>query len=393
MAATRPAHDIVSPILGPVEVQRAVVTLQESLEKLQFLGTITPDVMQHRDELSKFVGEEISRTLKEQRGLETRYEELISFRASLKGLVNKTKYKELQVEIQDVSRALRESTKNLCRNLKDNPNIAGNLLKIQRESADLMDILSKTIRELREKGTFNTVINRVEQDKAQKARLAKIIQEEKETTSAVQQIEFDIRTEGSKHDKEVKQQKEKIAKLKEELLAIKYKTTVDTKYLRREATSKSASIYRTYQQEERELENEIKELTNRHEMEVLVHEKTKDFLKKKHNMLQNEKENWEKKIESDYSKLDEEFQNLKSKRDSNFEKLEKLRKRRQKELQSELEDKAERLRIEEVERAKAEFAGRQNDACIVIQKQFRLFLKWKQEEAAKKATGKKKKKK
>ena len=61
-----------------------------------------------------------------------RYEELIAQRGILKGLANKSKYKQNQVEIQDVSRALRESTKNLCRNLKDNPNISGNLMKIQK---------------------------------------------------------------------------------------------------------------------------------------------------------------------------------------------------------------------------------------------------------------------
>ncbi len=46
---------------------------------------------------------------------------------------NKTAYKENQLAIQEVSLALRESTKNLCKNLKENPNISGNLFKIQQE--------------------------------------------------------------------------------------------------------------------------------------------------------------------------------------------------------------------------------------------------------------------
>jgi hypothetical protein len=40
--------------------------------------------VQHRDELSKFLGDEISRTLQEQRRLEAKYEELIAQRAALK---------------------------------------------------------------------------------------------------------------------------------------------------------------------------------------------------------------------------------------------------------------------------------------------------------------------
>lgn len=111
--------------------------------------SIQPDVLAHRDELSQFMGDEISRIIREQRALEKRYEELIAQRGALKaglctvvaagwqlcsrslarvcarvglvlvqGLSNKTRYKENQREIQDVSRALRESTKKLCRNLK-----------------------------------------------------------------------------------------------------------------------------------------------------------------------------------------------------------------------------------------------------------------------------------
>lgn len=57
---------------------------------------------------------------------------------------------QIQAEIQEVSRALRESTKNLCRNLKDNPNISGNLMKIQRERTELIDLLNNTCRQVAE---------------------------------------------------------------------------------------------------------------------------------------------------------------------------------------------------------------------------------------------------
>lgn len=81
--------------------------------------------MQHRGELSKFIGDEISRTMVEQKGLERRYEELIEQRAAMKRIVDKNKYKEVQEEIQDVSRSIRESTNNLVRSLKENPNVSG----------------------------------------------------------------------------------------------------------------------------------------------------------------------------------------------------------------------------------------------------------------------------
>ncbi|GLE08271.1 hypothetical protein PINS_up019322 [Pythium insidiosum] len=70
--------------LTPTESLRACGILEEALEKLSFLGSITPDILQHREELSQIVGEEISRIIQEQRQLEAKYEKLISQRSILK---------------------------------------------------------------------------------------------------------------------------------------------------------------------------------------------------------------------------------------------------------------------------------------------------------------------
>jgi hypothetical protein len=161
--------------LKPIMAQRSIAVLEDCLEKLAFLGSITPDVLAHRDELSQFVGDEISRIIDEQRRLEQRYEELIAQRGVLKGLANKSKYKQNQIEIQDVSRALRESTKNLCRNLKDNPNISGNLMKIQKEREGLQDMLQRTVRELESGYTFETLVTQVDSDMREKERLDELV--------------------------------------------------------------------------------------------------------------------------------------------------------------------------------------------------------------------------
>ncbi|CAN0496146.1 unnamed protein product, partial [Scytosiphon promiscuus] len=47
--------------LGPEQSHRIIAVLEEAAEKLGFLGSIMPDVLQHRAELSKFVGAERSR--------------------------------------------------------------------------------------------------------------------------------------------------------------------------------------------------------------------------------------------------------------------------------------------------------------------------------------------
>ena len=176
--------------------------IEEALEKLSFLASITPDVMAHRDELSQIVGDEITRIIQEQRGLEIRYEQLISQRTSLKALSNKSKFNENQEQVKEVARALRESTKELCRNLKGNPNIAENLSKIQSERSSLQNLLSKTLRELRE-SSFSTLTTTVEEEKARNDMIRDVIAKEKEVSAAVKKLQADLASEKQQHEQEV----------------------------------------------------------------------------------------------------------------------------------------------------------------------------------------------
>jgi len=116
-------------MLSPIEATRVTAVLEEALEKLSFLSSMTPEILSHRDEVSALVGDEISRIISDQRALELRYEALIDQRAGLKDLSHKNKYKELQREVQNVAYQLRESMKNLCRSLKENPDVGANLTR------------------------------------------------------------------------------------------------------------------------------------------------------------------------------------------------------------------------------------------------------------------------
>ena len=378
-------------VLSPVEAQRAVAVLEETTEKLTFLGSITPDVLQHRDELSKFVGDEISRIIHEQRQLEARYESLIAQRGALKGLANKSKYKEVQSEIQDVSRALRDSTKNLCRNLKDNPNISGNLLKIQRERQELIDILQRTLKELQETGTFNTLVTKVQEDKATQDRLHDIIQRERVMADAVRQLDKDLTQEKVDHQRQVSEQKTNITQLKEQLQSIKSKTTVDAKYFRKEAHAKTCSIMRLYRQDERAQEIKISDLTRKLEVENVVHDETTKFLRGKQKQLNEELEKWDKKYKTDYVQLEEQYEKLRLSRMQNLERLQHLQERQAGELAAESKAKAdaeEEAKMEALHKKEQEVAAR---AAAKIVRVMHAYLKRKSEDDARRAADKKKK--
>jgi len=378
--------------LSLIESHRVVALLEETIEKLHFLESITPDVLQHRDELSKFVGDEISRIIQEQRVLENRYEELIAQRGALKGLSNKSKYKQVQAEIKDVSRALRESTKNLCRNLKENPNIQGNLVKIQKERASLADLLARAVRELRDARRLGALAHLVEDDRQQQARLKDLVRRERETAAAVRQLEADLAAERAEHRQHTRGQRAALGELREQLRRLRDATAVDAAYRRREAGGRTGAALRVHRQGETQLRRRIQTLRKKKEVEETVHQRTKEFLVKKQNQLLNDLDAWQKKHEEDLGELDEKYDKLQERQSANFQQLSKLLRRKEAEDQAAAQLAEEAQRRAEQEARLREEAARQDGAARRVQRLLRAYAAKKKEEDAKKAAEKKSKK-
>lgn len=82
---------------------------------------------------------------------------------------------------------------------QENPNIGGNLQKIQDEREDLEKLLRTTLSELRD-GSYATLAQQVEDDKREQENLERIIQREKEASEAVRQLSDGARAAACKED-------------------------------------------------------------------------------------------------------------------------------------------------------------------------------------------------
>jgi hypothetical protein len=378
--------------LSIIESERIVAILDETTEKLKFLDSITPDVLQHRDELSKFIGDEIARTMKEQKSLENRYEELIEIRAAMKGMVNKSKYKDVQEEIQDVSRALRESTNNLVRNLKENPNVSGNLIKVQRDRTELYDLLLRCVQELRDRGSYHTVISKVDEENNARLRLQQLRSREKGLRDAVRKLEEHLNDEQTAYQRIVADQKQAIAHLKDELLTIKGSSSTDAKFKRKESQAHAASVWREFKMKERELEASLKNLEENKQTEHIVYNETKEFLNRKNQQLAEDLLKWEQKYDDEVGEMDTKIDRLTGERETLVGRLMKLRERKQEELDVEALQNSEALEKAGIRQALEALAKRQNASAKSIQFALRNYVKKrKANEAA--GGGKKKKEK
>lgn len=380
--------------LVPVVAERIVAILEDATEKLSFLDSITPDVLQHRDELSKFIGDEIMKTLTEQKVLEKRYEELIEQRAMMKGMINKNKYKEVQDEIQDISRALRESTNNLVRSLKENPNVSGNLIKVQRDRTEMYNLLLRANQELRDKGTYFTIANKVEEENAIRLRFKQLKIRENILRENVAKLMEDLKEEQKTFQRAEAEQRQAIVQVKDELQILKGSASADSKFKRQESLASVSSKWREYKLKQRTLEDKLVVLEEKLHTETIVHTDTKIFLTAKHTALIKDNAHWDSKYETDIADMDTEINLITSQREALLANLTELRGRKQDE---DVADAAKRLAEEEAAAAaksSKELAKRQRRAARRIQKEMRAFLKRKKDLEAmgggKKAKGEKK---
>lgn len=374
--------------LSVIESARISSIIEEALEKLSFLASITPDVMAHRDELSQIVGDEITRIIQEQRGLELRYEELIAQRASLKALSNKAKYKENQELIKEVARALRDSTKELCRNLKGNPNIAENLSKIQTERSNLQNLLSKTLRELRE-NSFSTLTTTVEEEKARNDMILEVIAKEKEVSAAVKKLQEDLANERQQHEAEVEERNEIIAKLKEELQEVRTKSAIETKYLQKESRARLQSLNRIYGQSTSDLDESIWRVRKQLEIEVRANKESEEFLKRKQQQLQHEIQTWMQKYDTDTEEMDRELEQLKASRAEDLVKLNDYTERYTKEMEEKARREEEARIRAEMEALRKQEEERNTWAATKVQALWRGYLARKAASGGKGKKGKK----
>jgi len=109
--------------ISALEAYKISIVLEEFVQKLTFLDLLKANM---GDEMSENQSEEITKAMDEQRRLEEKYAQLVQKRGQLKGLSQKGELSETKGAILQVSKDLKQSTKKLMRQLKDNPDVLGN---------------------------------------------------------------------------------------------------------------------------------------------------------------------------------------------------------------------------------------------------------------------------
>ncbi|KAL0973576.1 hypothetical protein UPYG_G00206320 [Umbra pygmaea] len=146
-----------SVTLSGVELLRVSTVLQDCADQLSVLGQIMPDIYRSRQvaALCKVLSDENGDVTKKQNGEEQ------NLKAAGQG--------QGVGGLSDATRELHMSQKELNRTLDANPHSSNNLAKVQQDRQSVAQVINDALVEVQEKGTFNSLLLAVEQEKRKKA--------------------------------------------------------------------------------------------------------------------------------------------------------------------------------------------------------------------------------
>ena len=311
--------------------------------------------------------------MEKQQALENRFESLISVRGVLKAMPNKTKYKENQEELHRVADELRATTQHLCRNLRDNPDVADNMAKVQVERGHLQVLLSQVLNDLDRDNVYSSLTDMVRDEDERERDMKETIEREKAVSDAVRNLRQTIRDEKEAHDSYVTKKREMITACKEELKNLKTTTGVELRYLDKDLRANNECTSRVHKQTLGGLEREIANLQAQIAMEKEVHNATADFLKARNAELTKKVAMWLDKHDVDKENKEKELADLKTNYQRDLARLKELEEAYQQEMYEKELRLAEERRLAELAFAKVAEDEMRNRAAKKIQFLYRAF--------------------
>ena len=288
-----------------------------------------------------------------------------------------------------MSKDLRDSTKKLCRNLKDNPNIQENLRKVDQERRTVSQLMLDTCRELKDL-SFSSLEQQVQQDKKTLEELHETMKKELETAETVKELSTMLMQEKEEHQQTVREKNKTMAKYKEDLQELRQRTEIMSEYQQQEAQAKANSKRRECEIVKSNMKRTIEDLESKCRIEEKVHNETVRFLKRKQEELQKLQVHWQEKNEHDVKAKEEELEELKANQRRDYLRLMELTARMKKEKEEKAARAREEKRLAELKELQEAEERRTFQAASKLQAWMRGYLARKGKKGGKKAKKKKK---
>ena len=374
--------------LSPVQAGCVRTLVADLRDRLRFVSILTTDAEEQRKELSNMVGDDIHLLIDHQRNLESDFEKLVLARTALKGVGathGQQKMRKNQQELAETALKLRDNTMQLCKNLKDYPNLNDNMRKMVSERLMLHELCEGMLLDLSSLN-FMSLVRYINEDRMKRQVLNEVMEEERKLSSEVQGLKDTLVSEQAEADEDIRKRKSALGELREKISKMTNDTGIDLKYKEADATAEIENRRAASEIGLRDLEARKAELLRTLEIEEQATGKMAKYLHKRYSELLNNREAWNNKFEDDTSNKDKELEKIRGAHRTDVTRLRDVEKSHDGELEKKTAfDAAELYKI--VHRADIEREAELHDrAASRIQ---HLFHVW---QTIKDTYGKKKKK-
>lgn len=311
-------------MLSNVDTIHISAVLEDCVDQLAILGHIMPPSLQGKQEAAQIVDDELGQILQDQRDLESRYEVLVNHRDD-PHTNNKSLLKVPDdLQLHSVAKSLRESTNALNRSFKQNPLSNDSLSKIQSDRKFLQDVMEETLEEIVTHKSFDSLVRAVDTEKEKKAGLQQTILKEEESRRLVKTLQRQLLEVKKEKESEIQQRNEMIAHLKDQLQEMKAKTSMEGKYIKKDAEVRVSCTQKRCQQAEGSLKEDLETLRYKIDEEARVNSEIETYLRQHHQILEEKVEYWMEKYDRDVEQKQRELDILKASKANDLAKLQEL---------------------------------------------------------------------
>ncbi|XP_051482796.1 dynein regulatory complex protein 9 isoform X1 [Apus apus] len=325
--------------LTHLEALHFAAVLEDSVEQLSILGYMMPVPCEGKADTSHTSSQEMKEITGTQKSeLDTKHQK----RGSGATVASKSPKNIKEKQQLQKTGALKRTSHLPSGAMKHSPLPVEHLRKIQADRQYASDTITATMKEMQESGTFNTLTEAVEKERARKNKFQDLLIREEEGKKEIKALKKQLQAVKKETEIELKKRDTTIAYLMDELQETKAKTDMEISYMKKRTDLQIHQTKKKCSNAENALDEEIQKLKSKTDKEIQVHNEVENFLGRRCKTLVEELEHWADKYENDMGAKDEELDALKASKANNLEKLQKIAKECQVFEETIISDRAER---------------------------------------------------
>ncbi|NWU99079.1 DRC9 protein, partial [Upupa epops] len=329
--------------LTHLEALLFTAVLENCVDQLSVLGYMMPaSYEESKTDVSHVRASEIKEVTETQK-FDINYQELMSARQQSGETVTSVSMKSIKHGQQLGKTKVIKSTQHLSnRAMKHSALSLENLRKIQADRQYASDVITVTMEKMLECGTFNSLTEANEKEKAKKSKFYDFLVREMEGKEEIKSLEKQLQNVKKEMETELQNRDSMIAYLKDKLQEIKAKADTDCCYMKKRTELQVHQTQKKCDNEKNVLNKEIERLQSKTDEEVRVHMEIENFLRQQYQKVEEKLEYWMNKYENDTDAKDKELNALKALKANNLEMLQSLAKECQTFEEAIISDRAEK---------------------------------------------------